>query len=165
MLLVVPAILQAQVVTTMGFIWQGRYNLPLFIVVLISAGIAAGRLKISQSDAAKTVGRIVLLAAVAAHTLAFAYILRRYVVGIRELANWQIMITNPGWQPPLGWPALCVAYVVLMAVAAHFLYSFAFPGAVLLRWPPRLAAATRRGVGKPQSQPAPKATIEAESRL
>lgn len=165
MLLVVPAILQAQVVTTMGFIWQGRYNLPLFIVVLISAGIAAGRLKISQSDAAKTIGRIVLLAAVAAHTLAFAYILRRYVVGIRELANWQIMITNPGWQPPLGWPALCVAYVVLMAVAAHFLYSFAFPGAVLLRWPPRLSAITRRGGSQPQSQLVQKATIEAESRL
>jgi hypothetical protein len=110
-------------------------------VLLIAAGIAARHFHISQSEAAKSVGRILLVAAVLAHGLAFAYILRRYVVGIRELANWQIMITNPGWQPPLGWLALCVAYVALVAVAAHCLYGYVFPGAVLLKWPPRLSHA------------------------
>ncbi len=164
-LLVVPAILQAQVVTTMGFIWQGRYNLPLFLVLLIAAGIAARHLKISQSDTAMTIGRIVVFAAIAAHTLAFTYILRRYVVGIRELANWQIMITNPGWQPPFGWPALCIAYLVLMAIAGHFLYSFAFPGASLLTWPPRLSPTNRQGVIRSREQSVTKAFAEAGSGL
>lgn len=144
LLVLIPAILQAQLVTSMGFIWQGRYNLPLFLVLLIASGIACRHWRISQSDSAKRIGRIVLLAAVAAHGLAFAHILRRYVVGIRELANWQIMITNPEWQPPLGWPALTIAYVALMLIAAHFLYSFVFPGGVLLRLPIRKGLESRR---------------------
>ncbi|MET3718302.1 MULTISPECIES: DUF2142 domain-containing protein [unclassified Arthrobacter] len=135
LLLVIPAALQAQVVTSMGFIWQGRYNLPLFLVLLISAGIACRHLRISQSEGAQTIGRIVVVAAIAVHGLAFAYILRRYVVGIRELANWQIMITKPEWQPPLGWLVLIAAYVVLMALAGHFLFKFVFPGALLFTRP------------------------------
>lgn len=164
LLLIVPAVLQAQVVATMGFIWQGRYNLPLFLVLMIAAGIAVRHLRISQTEPAKSVGRVVLLAGVFAHGLAFAYILRRYVVGIRELANWQIMITNPGWQPPLGWLALCVAYVALVAFAAHCLYGYVFPGCALLKWPSRTSSTKRRPVAVPAKPLPVKTAADSRSR-
>jgi hypothetical protein len=142
MLLVVPAVLQAQLVTTMGFIWQGRYNLPLVMVVFISVGLAARSLPVTESHHARAVSRVVITAAAVAHMIGFAYILRRYVVGIAELGNWQIMITNPKWQPPFGWPLLCVLYLVLLVLAAQSLYAYLYPGARLLSWPARLGGAT-----------------------
>ncbi|MCU1512150.1 MAG: hypothetical protein JWO34_1990, partial [Arthrobacter sp.] len=72
--------------------------------------------------------------------IGFAYILRRYVVGIAELGNWQIMITNPKWQPPFGWPLLCLLYAVLLVLAARNLYAYIYPGSRLLTWPARLVA-------------------------
>lgn len=140
MLLVVPALLQAQLITSMGLIWQGRYNLPLVIVVFISAGMAARSLRVSQSDNAIAVGRVVIAATVLAHLVGFAYILRRYVVGIAELGNWQIMITNPKWQPPFGWPLLCLVYLILLVIAAQSLHAYIFPGSRLFKWPAKVAA-------------------------
>jgi hypothetical protein len=142
MLLVVPAVLQAQLVTTMGFIWQGRYNLPLVMVVFISVGLAARSLPVTESFHARAVSRVVITAAAVAHMIGFAYILRRYVVGIAELGNWQIMITNPKWQPPFGWPLLCVLYLVLLVLAAQSLYAYIYPGARLLSLPARLGGAS-----------------------
>jgi hypothetical protein len=140
MLLVVPAILQAQLISAMGLIWQGRYNLPLVMVVFISVGLAARSLAVTETFRARSVSRVVIVAAAVAHIIGFAYILRRYVVGIAELGNWQIMITNPKWQPPFGWPLLCLLYVVLLALAAQSLYAYLYPGSRLLAWPARLVA-------------------------
>jgi hypothetical protein len=140
MLLVVPAVLQAQLISSMGLIWQGRYNLPIVMVVFISVGLAARSLPINENFHARAVSRVVIIAAVVAHLIGFAYILRRYVVGIAELGNWQIMITNPKWQPPFGWPLLCLLYAVLLVLAARNLYAYIYPGSRLLTWPARLVA-------------------------
>lgn len=142
MLLVVPAILQAQLISSMGLIWQGRYNLPLVMVVFISVGMAARSLPITETFHARAVSRVVIAAAVVAHTVGFAYILRRYVVGIAELGNWQIMITNPKWQPPFGWPLLCLLYFVLLVLAARSLYAYIYPGSQILAWSGRTVAAS-----------------------
>lgn len=121
--LLLPPLLQAAVVTEQGFIWQGRYVLALFIVVLL----AAGRALDARFDQARgpALDRIVLWAVTLmalAHTYAFVWALRRYVSGLAAGLNWTDMLRNPSWQPPLGWFTWSVIYVLVVGVAAWALY-------------------------------------------
>lgn len=134
LLAVVPALVQGSLVTSVGFIWQGRYSMPLLIVVLISAGMAWRCHGFSTAARSRTVARVVIIAGAAAHIYAFTYILRRYVVGIINIGTWQTMITHPSWQPPLGWFVLTVLYAVVILVAAQALYGYLFPGQILIEW-------------------------------
>ncbi|MCU1532853.1 MAG: hypothetical protein JWO49_2424 [Arthrobacter sp.] len=152
-LAMVPAALQAALVNTTGFIWQGRYSLPLFAIALISAGLAMRFRPFHQRPQSQAITRVVLLAACVAHIYAFLNVLRRYVVGLQEWANWQTMFTVPGWQPPLSWEVLTAAFAAVLLFAASKLFSYLYPGAELL---PKLsgrvrklrAAASRRPVSR-----------------
>ncbi|VXB55612.1 conserved membrane hypothetical protein [Arthrobacter sp. 9AX] len=146
-LAIVPAALQASLVTTVGFFWQGRYNLPLVLIALVSAGMAMRTQHFPQGSKSRAIARILIVTAVVAHVLSFLYVLRRYVVGIEEISNWQTMISQPSWQPPLGWFALTVLYAVVLATAAHRLYAYLYPGHRLLRVP------VRRTRFKPGTEP------------
>ncbi|UVJ38301.1 DUF2142 domain-containing protein [Arthrobacter sp. CJ23] len=137
-LAIVPALIQAALISSVGYIWQGRYNLPLFMITVIAAGIAVRFRPFAADNASHRMVRVLILAGSVAHIYAFMNALRRYVVGLNEKGNWQIMITNPDWQPPLGWPILALIYTALVSVAAFALYSYLFPGSVLLEWPGRL---------------------------
>ncbi|MET3919697.1 DUF2142 domain-containing protein [Arthrobacter sp. UYEF20] len=140
-LAVVPAALQAALINTTGFIWQGRYSLPLFAIALISAGLAMRFRPFHQRPQSRTITRILLLAAWVAHIYAFLNVLRRYVVGLQEWANWQTMFTVPGWQPPLSWEVLTVAFAAVLLVAASKLFSYLHPGFELL---PKLSRRVRK---------------------
>lgn len=140
-LAVVPAVVQAALINTSGFIWQGRYSLPLFAITVISAGLAARFRPFSWRPQARTITRIILLGAWLAHLYAFLYVLRRYVVGLQESANWQTMFTVPGWQPPLSWEVLTALFAAVMLLAAARLFSYLYPGFELL---PALSARTRK---------------------
>jgi hypothetical protein len=129
---VVPAVVQAALINTSGFIWQGRYSLPLFAIAVISAGLAMRFRPFGQRAQDRTMTRIVLLAACLAHVYAFLYVLRRYVVGLQESANWQTMVTVPGWQPPFSWELLTVAFAIALILSASKLFSYLYPGAELL---------------------------------
>lgn len=135
MLIFVPAILQASIWKSMGFVWQGRYNLPLVVVLLIAVGMTARRLHFPQSAGAQSVARVFLWSAVFCHLLAFAFVLRRYVVGTFGGGNWHAMINGVQWQPPLGWFLLTLIYLAVMVTAASGLFRFLFPGAVLVQLP------------------------------
>ena len=135
MLIFVPAILQASIWKSMGFVWQGRYNLPLVVVLLIAVGMTARRLHFPQSAGAQSVARVFLWAAVFCHLLAFAFVLRRYVVGTFGGGNWHAMINGVQWQPPLSWFLLTLMYLAVMVTAASGLFRFLFPGAVLVQLP------------------------------
>jgi hypothetical protein len=74
---------------------------------------------------------------VVAHLLSFLYVLRRYVVGIEEISNWQTMISQPSWQPPLGWLGITVLYAIVLAIAAQRLYAYFYPGHRLVQVPIR----------------------------
>lgn len=140
-LAVVPALLQAALVNTTGYIWQGRYSLPLFAIALISAGLAMRFRPFGQRPQSRTITRVVLLAASAAHVYGFLYVLRRYVVGLQESANWQTMFTVPGWQPPFSWELLTAAFAIAVLLSASKLFSYLYPGAELL---PALSRRWRR---------------------
>ncbi|WP_186760157.1 DUF2142 domain-containing protein [Arthrobacter alpinus] len=134
-LVLVPAILQALLVTTVGFIWQGRYSMPLVLVTFVSAGMAMRTRTFSTGRRSQSVARLLLLSAVIAHVISFLYVLRRYVVGIIDISTWQTMISHPAWQPPLGWLVLTVLYSVMIFAVAQKFYSYLFPGKNLVRLP------------------------------
>lgn len=125
LLLVVPAIMQASQITTLGYIWQGRYNLPLFFIVLISVGMAARFIRIRENPILLAVSKILGIGIIVAQTLAFAYVLRRYVVGLRD-GNWQTMITKPDWQPPLGWVTLTILFLIAAYIGINMLYKYLY---------------------------------------
>ena len=120
---VLPPVLQATVVTEQGFIWQGRYVLALFIVVLLTAGRTLDA-RFDQPGG-PALARIVLWAVVlmaVAHVYAFVWALRRYVSGLGAGLNWTDMIRNPTWQPPLGWLTWAIVYLVVVGVSAWAVY-------------------------------------------
>lgn len=126
-LIVVPAMLQASLIESVGFIWQGRYSLPLVLVVGVSAGVALRGLHFPASARSARFARVVLVAAGAMHVIAFLYVLRRYVVGIIDLSTWQTMITHPSWQPPFGWAALTLFYCLVVWFGLNALGRFLYP--------------------------------------
>lgn len=133
-LALVPAVIQAGLISTVGFIWQGRYNMPLFMITVIAAGMAIRFRSFNATPGFQSLARVVITVGGIAHLYTFVYVLRRYVVGLRDISNWQVMITNPGWQPPFGWILLTLAYAVLVYVGASALYAYLFSGQRLIRW-------------------------------
>jgi len=117
LLLLVPPITQAIVVSHLGYIWQGRYMLAIFLCLLISCGMAMDE----SSDGRPLLGRsrLALIVGVSLVGLGqFASMestLRRYMVG--DHGAIQSMILNPDWQPPFGLAVLSFAMIVWAAAA------------------------------------------------
>ena len=84
----IPPILQAQVVSELGYIWQGRYLLPVVVPMLLAAGLALRFHPFPDSLFAQRIAVWVIGLTAAAHTAVFANALRRYGVGISTEANW-----------------------------------------------------------------------------
>ncbi|WAH96536.1 DUF2142 domain-containing protein [Arthrobacter sp. MMS18-M83] len=132
MLAIVPSLVQAALVTSSGFIWQGRYSLPLFAIAVISAGLALRFRSFKSSLSSRSLTKILLWAACAAHVYGFVYVLRRYVVGLPDSANWLMMLNNPSWQPPLTWEVLTLLFALTLVIGASHLYRFLHPGTSFL---------------------------------
>lgn len=123
LLAIVPGFLQASLITTMGYVWQGRYNLPLVVVCFVVTGIALRNFRAPTRSVPRRFTLVVLWFGALSHVFAFAYVLRRYTVGVRNYGNWQTMVTDPSWQPPLSWPVLFGLYCMVIAAAAVLLWS------------------------------------------
>jgi len=115
-----------------GFDWQGRYGLPLYVGLPILAGhlaaSATARRAAAQTarlDRAARVG-VVLLAA--AQVVAFVAVARR--VGMGDPSGWEVLdfVTRPVWSPPLP-PAL--------GLAAFTAGMVTLAATVVTRWEPR----------------------------
>lgn len=132
MLAVVPAILQASIWQSMGFVWQGRYNLPLVLVFFIAIGMIARNLRLPDTVTIRRATRILLWTALFCHVLSFLYVVRRYAIGTFGGGNWIAMFNDVKWQPPLGWVPLTFLYLIFMVVAVRGIYKFLFPASTLL---------------------------------
>jgi hypothetical protein len=114
----VPAIAQAAIVTEMGYIWQGRYTLALLVCLLIASGLALDMrypLALSRAGGRRlSIVAVVLLAV--GQLCAFVWTLKRYVVGGQ--ASFLDMLAHPAWQPPAGWVALTIVFIVTLGVAS-----------------------------------------------
>lgn len=127
-LLAVPPLVQAVLAPQVGFIWQGRYMLAVFIALLITCGMAldgtlAPNALSTRARMATVVGLGLL---VAGHVATFVWVLRRYVVGLD--GSIRTMLFNPTWQPPLGWATLSVLLLVWLTGVAVVLYRWLVTG-------------------------------------
>lgn len=120
-LLLLPPLLQAEAVRTIGIVWQGRYILAVFVPLLLVCGLALDRMDargFSPQAAAILNATAVLVALFQFWT--FAHTLRRYVTGWAVDRRWFEMVTDPSWQPP-GGTLLCLAGFALMLGLAVWL--------------------------------------------
>jgi hypothetical protein len=97
----VPALVQAPTAAHYGYIWQGRYSLPLFATLLLVAGIGVA---LTVNGVGETAGRrallVIGLGATAAQISGFVAALYRYVVGVD--VEFVQMFVAPDWLPPGG---------------------------------------------------------------
>ena len=103
-----PLILQPPITHIYGFIWQGRYSLPLFVAAAITLGFLMARERRGRVWVPAVWG--MWLASSAINMVAFAYPMRRYAVG--NLRSFFSMLEAPVWAPPGG-----IVFVLLMYAA------------------------------------------------
>lgn len=112
-----PAILQGLWVTSGGYIWQGRYALPLLAIAIL--GLAA-LLAEELPDVSATLGRrlvvTVLLAWVIGHGYAFVVNLKRYAAGAD--GAWGALLNPAAWNPPGGSILWIVTFGVVLVIFA-----------------------------------------------
>jgi hypothetical protein len=108
--LLVPALVQGYGVHQTGIIWQGRYGLFLYLGVVIVATWLLSHDSASIGFLAPRVTWIASGLLAVYGVLAFGLVLVRYVIGRAPFGE---MISAPQWQPPLGWPTLCAAYLLV----------------------------------------------------
>ncbi|MEY2432208.1 MAG: hypothetical protein QOC92_1933 [Acidimicrobiaceae bacterium] len=109
--LVVPVLIEASQLDTLGPTWQGRYTLPLIMGVPLLCGLALDRLDRPVSETLRRLTPWLLGTMAVAQFVAFYFTLRRYVVGVNG------PVWFPGaddWQPPF--PAAVVVGLALVAV-------------------------------------------------
>lgn len=121
----VPAISQALAVPEIGFIWQGRYNLALFVILMFAAGTAIDAVPLSWSPLTVRFVRIGIVLLSGAQAYAWLWAMRRYVSGLGLAHPWTNMIRDPGWQPPLGWITWFALTLLVFGVIAWRLWAWA----------------------------------------
>ena len=134
-----PAIAQAAYITSGGYIWQGRYTLPLFVILIVGIGaVLAERLEGPQPEFLRPLTRVVFVLWATGQVLTFANVLRRYVVGADK--TWSQFIRDPQWQPPGGTYLLLGLFVVAVGITAFIGARWALDRNV---WPVRRPEAGR----------------------
>ncbi|SKA93750.1 Predicted membrane protein [Agreia bicolorata] len=101
--LFLPAVIQAAFITSGGFIWQGRYGLPIFVMLVFGVcalvGLSIQNLR-PKSNALTRLVLAVLVGFVAGQGYGFLKAMRRNVIG--SDTSWKQLITDPQWIPPGG---------------------------------------------------------------
>jgi hypothetical protein len=102
LIVAVPRVIEVSQASTLGFVWQGRYTLPLAVGVPMVAALLADHL---WGTIGKSLTRVLLGVVVVGHGFAFLWALRRYAVGI------------DGPLSPLDWPGSIRAMSLLLIFA------------------------------------------------
>ena len=118
--IVVPVAMDAMQAPRTGFVWQGRYTIPVAVGVPLLCGLVAAT---SRRQIPPWVSRwVVPLAAagfVVGHGLMFVQALKRYAVGVG--ASWRFFDAELFWEPPLGNLALALAFGVAVILLGCWL--------------------------------------------
>jgi hypothetical protein len=119
-MLVLPAFIQAAFITTGGYIWQGRYGLPLFVMLVFGVAALVGLSLQGRRPPSWILNRLVIAVLVgflAGQAYAFLKALRRNAIG--SDTSWKHLLIDPAWIPPGGvLPVLGLFVVGLLAFAA-----------------------------------------------
>lgn len=129
--LLAPPLVQAVSISSSGYIWQGRYGLVAYVVVVIIAGVTFA----SNRDVVRLTTRrtgqlrfqwVVAPLFVVGHAFSLVTAIKRYSVGLD--GDWLDIIRNPSWVPPGGaltWVltgaigAVGILFVILAATAGQ----------------------------------------------
>lgn len=112
---VVPVLVQGYSVRQTGIIWQGRYGLFLYVgIALVAALVLSSELgsRIAFLSVRMTTAIAILLGGYG--LIAFVLVLRRYVIGYDVPIS--RMVTDPQWQPPMGWITLTILFAIVMGL-------------------------------------------------
>jgi hypothetical protein len=125
MTVLVPILIEGSQASRVGFIWQGRYTLPLAVGLPLAATLAAGLRGLVPE--ALTRNLAVWLAALVglAQFGAFAYALLRYQVGVG--GGYDLLAGS--WEPPGGSFAVLLLFGVSLAVNLAVLVALTHRGA------------------------------------
>ena len=109
--LVLPMVMWIYAIRQTGYGMQGRYVLPLLVIVPLLAGelIRAHAHELAERTRRALVIAVPLVAG-AVHLLAFHWNARRSAVGL----DGSFFFADPAWSPPLGW----IPWFVLAALGA-----------------------------------------------
>ena len=116
-ILLLPPLVQAAVAPEYGPIWQGRYALPVLMMIMVVSGVALDRAH-GPGASRRWIVPIAWaggLMVAGAQVAAFFEALRRYVVGLD--APPLAILRNPQWEPPLGWVTLALIFVASVGLA------------------------------------------------
>lgn len=125
-MVLVPAITQAILISSLGSIWQGRYMLAVMMCLLVACGLAiddSGQMPQPTASVKRFVIALFVLLSLG-HMFSFISTLRRYMITV--YGDVEDMFTSPMWQPPGGWLmptallALCCAVGSVLAYRAAF---------------------------------------------
>jgi hypothetical protein len=114
-LVLVPAFSQAAIVNQFGYIWQGRYTLAVFSMLVLAAGIVVDRWVATDSPVIRRIAVATICVLGFGQVAAFFTALERYVVGMSAPVG--SMLTHPLWEPPLGWIPVLIAFTCVTALA------------------------------------------------
>ena len=121
---IVPALVQAAFITSGGWIWQGRYALPVLVIALVGLGIMladpfAGLARRTRVILTSFAAAIWLVCQV----LAFVTALQRYTVGAS--GSWFEMVLEPQWQPPGGVVLVLLAFLAVASLTTVLAFRWA----------------------------------------
>jgi hypothetical protein len=112
----IPVVFEATNASTLGYVWQGRYGLPLAAgIPLVAAGaVVNGYLTDRVHRRVATVVPVIL---VIAEFAIFFQALRRYTVGLKG----PFIPFGGAWHPPFGTVTISVAFIVILLAFALWL--------------------------------------------
>ena len=120
---VIPVVMEAQGVDAVGFIWQGRYSLPLALGVPLLAARAIDWPAVGGGPSAlrRVTGLVAAVTAIGA-AIGFYEALRRFTVGVSgPLGLW----SDAKWQPPMSAALTAAIGVLAHLVVGWWLYRLA----------------------------------------
>ncbi len=116
--ILLPVALDVLEARKLGYLWQGRYSLPLATGLPLLAAFIVGkaRAQIEQKHRVVTLG--VIAAIVVAHVGAFVWFLRHFMWG---RGQWSLLHSQ--WEPPIPGIALVIAFGAVTLAYGWWLYS------------------------------------------
>lgn len=148
-LVLLPPLVQAAYVTSGGYIWQGRYTLPLFALAMVGVAVVLGeRLGGNAADggaptrADSRVSAAMWVGWALAQAYCLAVVLKRNASG--ENGTWGELLRASEWSAPGGNLTLLVVYAVVIAATAFLAW---WTTARIRR---TRAAVAQAGTGRPE---------------
>jgi hypothetical protein len=118
-IVVVPVLLEAPRAASDGFIWQGRYTLPLAVGLPILAALQVDESRIVPERLVRNLGLSILVLFATGQLYAHVWATRRYTAGVDGPVNW---LAADGWRPPVPVWLLFAGFVVALAGATAWLH-------------------------------------------